>query len=484
MSGRVLIIEDREDFSLTYQRMLLTQGWDSRVFASAHLALEHLRAEAGDYDCIISDYQLPDIDGLTLLRILQKEFAALPVVLITGHGSVQTAIEAMKHGAYDYLEKPVEREVFLKVIGQALALKRRSVDAVSVQAAKEAGPLMVGRSRAMITVYKEIGRVAQFAAPVLIQGETGTGKDLVATAIHLNSPRQNRPFRAINCSAIPENLLESELFGHEKGAFTGAHATRKGLFEATDQGTLLLDEIGDMPLSLQAKLLRVLQSNVVQRVGGQEDIHVNVRVVAATHRNLHEMIARQSFREDLYHRLAAAEVRLPALRERPEDIPLLVHYFLQQYARELGMEKATIAQEAIDYIQAQHWPGNVRELQNTLRKALMQARNLCITQDHVAASLEHPGPGPEEAGGDVRSEVAVDASPVDGQTALSHWVEGALQEVDLEHETLLREKLLRQLDRELYPKLLERLDDNRTRAAHVLGITRNTFRKRLGELEA
>ncbi|MDP0500083.1 MAG: sigma-54 dependent transcriptional regulator [Verrucomicrobiota bacterium JB022] len=479
MSDRVLIIEDREEFSAAYQRMLAGEGWSSRVFATARPALEHLRLEAGMYDCIISDYQLPDLDGLTLLRILQKEFAAIPVILITGHGSVQTAIEAMKHGAYDYLEKPVERETFLKVLGQAIAQKRRSVDAVSIEAAAEAAPLIVGRSRAMIGVYKEIGRVAQFTAPVLIQGETGTGKDLVASAIHRNSPRQGQPFKAINCSAIPENLLESELFGHEKGAFTGAHATRKGLFEATDQGTLFLDEIGDMPLALQAKLLRVLQSGVIQRVGGTQDIQVNVRVLAATHRNLHEMIARQAFREDLYHRLAAAEVRLPPLRERPEDIPLLTHYFLQHYARELGMEKATIAQEAIDYIAQQPWPGNVRELQNTLRKALMRARNLCITRENVAAASENPASVAPVA---LVPEPVHPVAPLNPAEALARWVDAQLSGADLERETALRERLLLQLDEVLFPRLLERLGDNRTRAAQILGITRNTFRKRLGEL--
>jgi DNA-binding NtrC family response regulator len=324
------------------------------------------------------------------------------------------------------------------------------------------GNAIVGRSRAMQTIYKEIGRVASKPVSVLILGETGTGKELIARAIYHHSDRAHAPFVAINCAAIPETLLESELFGHERGAFTGAEFRRIGRFEQAHQGTIFLDEIGDMTLSTQVKLLRVLQEKSIQRLGGKENIPVDVRVIAATHRDLEAALHEKAFREDLYYRLSVVVMKLPALRERPEDIPELVTYFLQKYGKELGFPQASIHPEALAFLQSQPWPGNVRELENVVRKVLLLARGFSINMDHVRAAL---------------SKVS---APISSTTQSLKTLVGDLLfaaqrgELDDAHA-----KLLQMAEREIFSQAIQMAHGNQAKAARWLGVSRLTMREKL-----
>src|SRR5438876_453914 len=318
---------------------------------------------------------MPGVSGMEVIGALRDSKPQLPVILMTGHHTTEAAIEAMKLGAYDYIVKPPDPAEFLELIEKAVTNSRLMSEPVDMGEARFAKDAIIGRSRVMQDVYKQIGRVAAMPVTVLIRGETGTGKELVARAIYQHSDRAEEPFIEVNCVAIPENLLESELFGHEPGAFTDAKTRRIGRFEQANDGTILLDEIGDMSPSTQGKLLRVLQSQTIQRLGGKETIPVDVRVIAATHRNLELAIHEKQFREDLYYRLNHFVITLPPLRDRPEDIPELVRFFVQRYTEELGLPALAMpTPEAMDYLSKQPWPGNVRELRNIVRKALLLSR--------------------------------------------------------------------------------------------------------------
>src|SRR5207245_1784265 len=323
---------------------------------------------------------MPGLSGLELVEQLRATKPKLPIILVTAFGTTETAIEATKLGAYDYLLKPFDMAELLDLVAKSVASNRLMSEPVEMGEARSNLSAIIGNSRAMQSVYKEIGRVAAMPVTVLIRGETGTGKELVARAIYQHSLRAEQPFIEINCAAIPENLLESELFGHEAGAFTDAKIRRIGRFEQANRGTILLDEIGDMSLNTQAKLLRVLQNKTIQRVGGKDPIPVDVRVLAATHRNLEVAMQDRQFRPDLYHRLNDAVITLPPLRERRDDVPELVRFFIQRYAVELGSVSPSMpTREAIDYLQQQPWPGNVRELRNVVRKALLLAHGYPIS---------------------------------------------------------------------------------------------------------
>ena len=348
---------------------------------------------------VITDLRLPGLNGLELVRQLHAAQPRLPIILVTAFGTTKTAIEATKFGAYDYLLKPFDMPELLELVRKAAESNRLMSEPVALGEAGAAQDALVGHSAAMQAIYKEIGRVATKPVNVLIRGETGTGKELIARAIYQHSDRANAPFVAINCAAIPETLLESELFGHERGAFTGAEARRIGRFEQANHGTIFLDEIGDMTLGTQVKLMRVLQEKCLQRLGGKETTPVDVRVIAATHRDLETAIREKQFREDLYYRLSVVVITLPPLRQRREDIPELVRYFLQKHGPELGNPQPSIHPEAMDFLQAQPWPGNVRELENVVRKALLLAQSYTINLDHVRAALNKsrwpfPRPGP------------------------------------------------------------------------------------------
>jgi DNA-binding NtrC family response regulator len=357
-------------------------------------------------DAVLTDVRLPDKSGLDLLAELRRLDPKVPVVLMTGHGTAETAIEAMRRGAFDYLLKPLDPDQLTELVERAFEVSRlmrvpaRVPDAQPDPAAD--GDLFVGNAPAMQEVFKTIGRVAPTPATVLIRGESGTGKEMVARAVYHYSNRSDKPFLAINCSAIPEHLLESELFGHEKGAFTGADRKRIGKFEQCHGGTLFLNEIGDMTPLTQAKVLRVLQEQQFERVGGSEQVRTDVRLVAATHRDLEGMIAAGTFREDLFYRLNVCTVRLPALRERPEDIPLLVDHFLRRYRDEFGKDVRSVDAAAADALRAFPWPGNVRQLQSVVKQALLASAGPTLTVADLppevrpggsAAALPTPGGG-------------------------------------------------------------------------------------------
>src|SRR5438128_1359889 len=355
------------------------------------------RVRANPPDVILLDLRLPDQSGLEVYQQIRTLDARIPVIFVTLAKGADAAIEAMKQGAYDYLFKPLDLHQLKRVVGEAVEVARRmrepAVLAETVPDPDVEGAI-VGSCPAMREVYKAIGRVAAQNVPVLITGESGTGKELIARAIYQHGPRAKAPFLALNCAAIPENLLESELFGHEKGAFTGADRRRIGKFEQVSGGTIFLDEIGDMPLSLQAKILRLLQDQSFQRVGGNETVQTDARLIAATHRDLAAHAAEGTFRPDLYYRLSVFTIHLPPLRERGEDLPLLVQYYVHRFGRELGREIREVAPEALERLRNYPWPGNIRELQSVLKQALLQASGTVL----LPAFLPEFVGGPSESG--------------------------------------------------------------------------------------
>jgi nitrogen regulation protein NR(I) len=419
-------------------------------------------------DIVLLDLRLPDQSGLDVLKRLREIDARIPVVLVTMVRSADSAIEAMRQGAYDYLLKPLDLQKLDRVVGEALKVARLMREpAVVVGTAAEddsRGDVIVGSSPAMQEVYKAIGRVADQTFPVLITGESGTGKDLVARAIYQHGPRAEAPFLALNCAAIPETLLESELFGHEKGAFTGADRRRIGKFEQCSGGTLFLDEIGDMPLPLQAKMLRVLQEQTFERVGGNETIRTDVRVIAATHRDLASWSAEGKFRQDLYYRLSVFTIHLPALRERGDDLQILVRHFLRRFSRELGREVQEAHPEALERLRTHSWPGNIRELHSVLKQALLQATGTILLSTFLP---ELPG----------APEASTSSDQAQTRSSLEAFIRARLgPDGDLYVEAH------RELDRLLLPIVLEYTEGNQQRAARALGIARKTLRVKLREL--
>src|SRR5881628_1629911 len=337
---KILLIEDDPGIVMTLRRVLTGEGHETLVETRWDSGL--IRARGEEFDVVLTDMKLPGLNGLELVRELHGAKPRLPIILITAHGTTETAIQATKSGAYDYLLKPFEIPELLELVEKALASRRLMTEPVELGGAGETRDALIGNSRVMQSIYKEIGRIASKPVNVLIRGETGTGKELIARAIYQHSDRATAPFVAINSAAIPETLLESELFGHERGAFTGAELRRIGRFEQADHGTIFLDEIGDMTPGTQVKLMRVLQERCLQRLGGKDTIPVDVRVIAATHRDLESALRQKQFREDLYYRLSVVVITLPPLRERKEDIPDLVKYFLRKHAAELGVADPSI----------------------------------------------------------------------------------------------------------------------------------------------
>lgn len=371
-AGGILLVEDEKAQRDIVSTILCGEGYE--VTALPNLK-EGLRAfQEGCFDAILTDLKLPDGDGIDLLRIAVRERPALSVVIMTAHGTVDTAVEAMKLGAFDYLTKPLERDELLVVVKNAvektklLQENRRLKEQLGEQFRIDN---IIGSDGRMQDVLKIVKKVAGSSSTVLVCGESGTGKELIAKAIHQNSPRKDKPFIAINCAAIPETLLESELFGYEKGAFTGASTRKIGLFESAEGGTLFLDEVGDMGMGLQAKLLRVLQEREIRRVGGNENLQIDVRILAATNKNLGEEIKKGMFREDLYYRLNIIAIQLPALRERKGDIPRLVGHYLEKYGRSHGKAMSGISDEALDLLVSYSWPGNVRQLEGVIERAVL-----------------------------------------------------------------------------------------------------------------
>jgi DNA-binding NtrC family response regulator len=459
---RILVIDDDTIVAAALRR-LLEQDYEVETVDSAEDGLRRLQNT--DFDVVVTDLQMPGKSGLELIQILHAEKPQLPVILLTGHHTTDNAIEASKLGAFDYVVKPISSE---REIGEFLAMIAKAISTGSADQKLEVknenlpANTMVGRSRPMQQVYKEIGRVAALPVVVLIRGETGTGKELVARAIHRHSNRADQPFVIVNCVAIPETLLESELFGHEQGAFTGAQSMRVGKFEQADKGTIFLDEIGDMSLATQAKLLRVLQESSLRRLGGREPITVNVRVLAATHRDLEKAVAERTFREDLYYRLNDASIRLPSLRERREDIHSLVDHFLQLHRGKPATGQASISAEALRILQYHSWPGNVRELKNVVQQAALMARGYLINPEIVRKALQQ-----------------ANLSQREPSQFLDSYVAELLENATRKGQSNVQEALAEWVERELYGQALALAREDQSQVARWLGVSRPTVRERL-----
>ena len=465
-ASKILIIEDDTTLAWSLKHVLQVEGY--AVETAFNVDDGFARARDNSFDVVVTDLQLPgesslgDRAGLELINRVRAVKPRQPIILMTAHHTSETAIEATKLGAYDYLLKPFDPAELLDMIDKAVASSRLTSEPVELGDTAAPTDAIVGNSRAMQIVYKDIGRLAARPITVLIRGETGTGKELVARALYQYSDRAKNPFIVVNCVAIPETLLESELFGHEQGAFTGATARRIGRFEQANNGTIFLDEIGDMSISTQAKLLRVLQEKTIQRLGGKEPISVDVRILAATHRDLEAAIRENQFREDLYYRLNVAVISVPPLRERREDIPSLVRYFLHRYGSELGSFNASMTAEAIQFLQQQAWAGNVREVENVIRKSLLSARGFTIGPDEVRAALMQarlPRPAIDQTLASYISDL------------LGRATRGELENVAA--------AITEAAERELYAQAIQLAQGNQAKAAKWLGVSRPTIREKL-----
>jgi nitrogen regulation protein NR(I) len=458
--ANILLIEDDPAIVMTLRRVLTEEGHKVSVEKRGDNGFFTACKEL--FDVVITDMKLPGMGGLELVRQLHTAKPRLPIVMMTAHGTTDTAIEATKSGAYDYLLKPFEIPGFIDLVEKAIASSRLMSEPVQLGARDGARSAMVGNSRSMQAIYKEIGRIASKPVNVLIRGETGTGKELIARAIYQHSDRSAEAFVAINCAAIPETLLESELFGHERGAFTGAEVRRIGRFEQANRGTIFLDEIGDMTPGTQVKLMRVLQERCLQRLGGKETIPVDVRVLAATHRDLETAMKQNSFREDLYYRLSVVVVALPPLRERKEDIPDLVNYFLARYGSELGVSGPSISGGAMELLQTQSWPGNVRELENVVRKMLLQSQGYTIRPDHVQSVLSRTG-----------------CAAADASQTLQEYVDELLAAAQRGELSDAHDRVLRAAEKELFTRAIALARGNQAKASRWLGVSRLTMREKL-----
>ena len=455
----ILIIDDDDQLRRSFERLLTEEGYSVKNAPSGEAGVRIVHESVPDL--VILDMRLPGMNGLETFMALHEIEPKLPVIIMTAYGTTETAIEATKMGAFDYVLKPFDIPDMLVVIKQALEAGRFMRSPVDMNATPEraAREAIIGRSKPMHEVYKAIGRVSPTDATVLIRGESGTGKELVARAIYQHSLRASKPFLIINCVAIPENLLESELFGYEKGAFTGASHRRVGKIEQADGGTVFLDEIGDMPASIQAKILRLLQEKSIERLGGRDTIPVDVRIIAATNRNLETALSKGRFREDLYYRLKVVTIWLPPLRERPGDISLLTGFFLSRYAVEVNTDNPGITKEAKAILNSYPWPGNVRELANTIQKALIFNRGAPVCPEDISQAISGG-----EGGGNA------DISR-DEEAAIRRWVRQALSSKTSEN---LFDSYMDRFASLLISEALELTGGNRSRAAELLCMSRPT----------
>lgn len=381
MTEKILVVDDELNMRLVLKALLNKEGYDVATASDGVEALKVLKS--GGVGVVVTDLKMPKLDGLGLLERVIRDYPSTPVIIITAHGTIATAVDALKKGAFDYITKPFERDELKNIIHKAIRTRRLNEEELLVSPDEIERHGIVGSSEPMLKIYDTIKRVATTTTTVLISGETGTGKDLIAYAIHRNSPRRDNPFVKINCSAIAENLIESELFGYEKGAFTGAVSTKPGRFELADKGTLFLDEVGEIPRDMQVKLLRVIQDHEFERVGGLRTIKVDVRLIAATNRNLLQDVKDGRFREDLYYRLNVFPTHLPPLRERREDILSLTDYFIEKFNSKLDREVKHIDSRVKDILVSYDWPGNIRELENLIERIVLMAGGDTITFEDI-----------------------------------------------------------------------------------------------------
>ena len=460
----ILIIDDDDQLRKSFEKLLKEEGYEVMTAPSGEAGLKLLQGRLPDL--VVVDLRLPGINGLETFKQIHRIDAKLPVIIMTAYGTTEIAIEATKHGVFDYILKPFDIPEMLSLVKKGVEVGRfmRTPVDMDIEPDKASREAIIGRSLPMQEVYKAIGRVSSTDATVLIRGESGTGKELTARAIYQHSLRSEKPFLVINCVAIPETLLESELFGYEKGAFTGATHRKVGKIEQASGGTIFLDEIGDMPFSLQAKMLRLLEERSIERIGGRETIPVNVRIIAATNRNLESAIQHNTFREDLYYRLKVVTIWLPPLKERRGDIHLLTQYFLSRFAGEMGIENPGMTPEAKSILNSYPWPGNVRELANAIQKAIIFNRGAPITKDDLRMAI-------------MEKVIGGDATEINDEDTLRGLVRRDISA--LTGEDNIFEKYMDKMAEILISETLNITDGNRSRAAKLLGLSRPTLHAKI-----
>lgn len=469
----VLVIDDTKALLAAIEMSLQEEGYTVLTAQSAEEALAYIGVK--NVDACVMDIQMPGMNGLDALLEIKRKDPKLPVILMTAYGTTQTAIEAMKRGAYEYITKPFKNDEFKVMVKHAVEASRLMREAVHYQEQENTAPVdgiyLIGKSAPMLEIYKTIGQVADTSATVLIRGESGTGKELVARAIYQNSSRRDKPFLAINCAAIPETLLEAELFGYEKGAFTGAVNKRVGKFQQCDSGTILLDEIGDMALATQTKILRVLQEQTFEPVGSTATVKVDVRVIASTNKDLWKAIQDGSFREDLYYRLKVVTIFLPPLRQRKEDIPLLVEYFIRKFNKTFKRSVQKVSDEIMRMLIENDWPGNVRELENAVQTAIVMSKKDILSFDEFPALAMRNTDVPQSGPG-MRS---------DCYKLFHDSFQPILREAISVHKDRLYKHIIGAMEKVLIELVLKETEGNQIQAAHMLGISRNTLRSRMEE---
>ncbi|WP_299019942.1 nitrogen regulation protein NR(I) [uncultured Photobacterium sp.] len=463
--GLIWVVDDDSSIRWVLERTLNAAGLKCETFANADSVIEAL--ERNVPDVLVSDIRMPGTDGLTLLKSLHQDYPSLPVIIMTAHSDLDAAVNAYQEGAFEYLPKPFDIDEAVSLVERAVTHSQEQKRQQQPEITEKDAPEIIGEAPAMQEVFRAIGRLSRSSISVLINGESGTGKELVAHALHRHSPRSHKEFIALNMAAIPKDLIESELFGHEKGAFTGANSVRQGRFEQANGGTLFLDEIGDMPLDIQTRLLRVLADGQFYRVGGHSPVNVDVRIIAATHQDLERLVTNGEFREDLFHRLNVIRVHLPALKDRRQDIPQLTRHFLQRASDELGVEVKTLHPSAEELLTEVNWPGNVRQLENTCRwLTVMASGNEILPSDLPPELLTN------------ESRPAADSNNGHWHYALEQWARDTLQQGN---QNLLGEALP-EFEKILLETALEYTHGHKQEAARLLGWGRNTLTRKLKEL--
>lgn len=444
MKDKLLIVDDEKNIREGLQKALTLDGYDVMLASDGREALD--RIEEGDIDLVITDLKMPRLSGEELMKDALENYPYLPIIILTGHGTIENAVEAMRNGAYDFITKPLNIDKLSLIVKRALensSLKRQNRELLNQLKKKYSFENIIGKSAPMKKVFEIVELVAPSRANVLIYGESGTGKEMIADAIHHNSPRRDKPYVKVHCAALPETLLESELFGHEKGAFTGAIMRKRGRFELASLGTIFLDEIGEISLKTQVKLLRVIQEREFERVGGEHPVKVDVRIISATNKNLKEEIERGNFREDLYYRLDVVSIHVPPLRDKKDDIPLMVHKFIEDFSRENNKEIEGITNGALKSLMSYKWPGNVRELRNVIESIVVLTKSKVITEQDLP---------PDILSKDERSYLKLQAG------------------VDLG-----------EAEKRLILFTLENTGGNKTKASEILRIGRKTLHRKLAE---
>ena len=452
MKSRILVVDDEESIREFLEIMLKKEGYEVTTAEDGAKAKEVLAKKS--FDMIISDLQMPHVTGIELLKHVKEAYPEVVFMLITAFGTTETAVEAMKMGAYDYVTKPFKIDEVRMNVANALRAQNLEVEVRSLKkelVREYSFQNMVGNSQAMHSIFDLIKRVSQAPTNILVTGESGTGKEVIAKAIHYNGPLKDKPFVTVNCGAIPENLMESEMFGHKKGSFTGAITDKAGLFEVANTGTLFLDEVGELPLSIQVKLLRAIQERIIRRVGATDDMKVDVRIIAATNRNLEEMVAKGTFRQDLFYRLNVINIKSPALRERSEDIPLLANHFLKKYNDKLNKHIGAISAEAMDILKKYNYPGNVRELENMIERTVALEAGSTILPESLPPMVNTPS----------------------GRKMASS------QEIEIGDDGLDLDKVIGQIEKEILVKAIHSAGGVKKKAAKLLKISFRSMRYRI-----